>query len=145
MPRMSFMPDWRVNQVIRISLVFGLLCAAVVASAQEPWIYRDNPRWERSWNDRPFPQVGACFFTDAGFRGNRFCVRRGDRLPALPGDFGDNISSIQLFGNARVVIFNDRGFQGGKQEIRRGVADLRNEPFRGGHTWNNRISSVIVR
>ncbi len=131
--------------MLRTSLVIGLLCAAFVASAQEPWVYRDNPNWDRSWNDRPFPRAGACFYKDQGFRGDRFCVRRGDRLPALPGNFGDNISSIQLFGRSRVVIFNDRNFSGGSQELRRGVVDLRTERFRGGHTWNDRISSVIVR
>lgn len=131
--------------MLRVSLVLGLLCGAYAASAQEPWVYRDNPNWDRSWNDRPFPRVGACFYKDQGFRGDHFCVRRGDRLPALPGNFGDNISSIQLFGRARVVIFNDRDFRNGSQELRRSVGDLRNERFRGGHTWNDRISSVIVQ
>ena len=135
--------------MIRIWLVLSLLCAAVIASAQDhrqdQWIYRDNPHWDRSWNDRPFPQAGACFFTDRDFKGNRSSVRKGDRLPALPGDFGDNISSIQIFGRTRVVVFNDRSFRGGGHELRDSVGDLRNVPFRGGHTWNNRISSMVVR
>jgi hypothetical protein len=42
-------------------------------------------------------------------------------------------------------VFNDRNFRGGSIGFRRSVADLRNVPFRGGHTWNNRISSIIVR
>jgi hypothetical protein len=130
--------------MLRVSLVLGLLCGVFTANAQEPWVYRENPNWDRSWNDRPAPRVGACFYKEQGFRGDRFCVRRGDRLPALPGNFGDNISSIQLFGRARVVIFNDRDFRNGSQEVRRSVGDLRNERFRGGHTWNDRISSVIV-
>jgi Peptidase inhibitor family I36 len=128
----------------RISLVVAFLAGTCIAQAQEPWVYHDNPRWDHSWNDRPNPRAGACFFTDAGFRGNRFCVRRGDRLPSLPGDFGDNISSIQLFGDARVKVFNDRNFSGGSQEFHRPIEDLRNAKFRGGHTWNNRISSVVV-
>jgi hypothetical protein len=135
---------WRFD-MMRISLVAGLLFGTLLVQAQEPWVYRDNPNWDRSWNQRPFPNVGACFFKDSGFRGDRFCVRRGDRLSSLPGKFGGNISSIQLFGNARVVVFNDRNFSNGSQELRRSVADLRTEKFRGGHTWNNRISSLIVR
>ena len=130
--------------MLRISLVLGLVSGVFAANAQEPWVYRENPNWDRSWNDRPAPRVGACFYKDQGFRGDHFCVRRGDRLPALPGNFGDNISSIQLFGRTRVVIFNDRDFRNGSQELRRSVGDLRNERFRGGHTWNDRISSVIV-
>jgi len=91
------------------------------------------------------PRAGACFFKDGGFQGDRFCVRKGDRLDSLPGNFGDNISSMQLFGNARVTVYNDRNFRGGSQEFRRSVADLRRERFRDGHTWNDRISSMTVR
>ena len=127
-----------------IATVFAL-GFALVAFGQGTWVYRDHPNWDRSWNDRPSPPIGACFFTDAGFRGNRFCVSRGDRLDRLPGNFGDNISSIQVFGRAKVVVFNDRNFSGGRGEFRTSIADLRTQPFRDGHTWNNRISSVIVR
>jgi hypothetical protein len=111
-----------------------------------PWVY--GPRgnnWDPSWNRRPDPRAGACFYTTAPFRGNHFCVRAGDRLPALPGNFGDNISSIRVFGGARVRIFNDRNFRGGSTMVPGDVADLRQLPFRGGHTWNNRISSIALR
>lgn len=112
----------------------------------DPWAYGPGPRnWDRSWNDRPMPRRGACFFKDINFRGDRFCVRGGDRLDQLPGNFGNRISSIQLFGGAEVTIFNDAGFRNGQQRLRGTVADLRSVPFRGGHTWNDRISSMIVR
>jgi len=129
----------------RTPLMLSFLCGAILLFAQDPWVYRGNPNWDRSWNDRPMPRTGACFYRDAGFQGDRFCVKRGDRLERLPGNFGDDISSIQLFGNARVVVFNDRNFSGGSQEFRRSIGDLRNEKFRDGHTWNNRISSLMVR
>lgn len=130
----------------RISAIIGLLCCMSIGFAQpNPWVYRDNPRWERSWNDRPMPRAGACFFKEPGFRGDRFCVTRGDRLPSLPGEFGDQISSVQLFGNARVTVFNDRSFRGGSDEFHRSITDLRRERFRDGHTWNDRISSLMVR
>jgi Peptidase inhibitor family I36 len=128
-----------------ISIVLGVLWIAFAAFGQQPWVYRGNPRWDRSWNQRPFPRAGACFFTDSRFRGNRFCVNRGDKLDRLPGNFGDNISSIQLFGNSRVTVFNDRNFTGGSQEFRSSIGDLRTQRFRDGHTWNNRISSLLVR
>lgn len=136
----------------RILIILVFCCGAlftVLVSAQgrrDPWDYNNNPNWERSWNRRPSPTAGACFFTSSDFRGNRFCVRRGDRLPRLPGNFGDNISSIQIFGRTRVVVFNDRNFTGGSQQLRGSVGDLRSVPFRGGrNTWNNRISSIVVR
>lgn len=129
----------------RILLTLGLLGGAILAYAQNPWDYRDHPRWDRSWNQRPLPRAGVCFFKDNGFQGDRFCVTKGDRLDSLPGDFGDKISSLQLFGNARVTVFNDREFRGGSQEFRSSIRDLRTQRFRDGHTWNDRISSVIVR
>lgn len=110
----------------------------------DPWSYGQRNRWDQSWNQRPNPRRGACFFTTAPFRGNRFCVRSGDKLPALPENFGDNISSVQAYGGARIRIFNDRGFRGGSTVLRGTVPDLRQVPFRGGHTWNNRVSSIMV-
>ncbi len=129
----------------RIALVIGLLGGALIALAQNPWDYHGNPAWDHSWNNRPFPKAGACFFKEQGFRGDRFCVTRGDKLTSLPGNFGDNISSMQVFGNARVTVYNDRNFSGGGQEFRASIADLRTAKFRDGHTWNDRISSVTVR
>jgi len=129
----------------RIPLMLGIMCAAVLLFAQNQWDYRDHPNWDRSWNQRPVPKAGACFFKDAGFQGDRFCVVRGDRLDRLPGDFGDNISSLRISGGSRVVVFNDRNFTGGSQQFRNGIADLRTQKFRDGHTWNDRISSIAVR
>jgi hypothetical protein len=134
---------------MRRSLVFllFLLCLVSANAQRDPWTYNPHGenRWDSSWNRRPYPSAGACFFTDRNFGGNHFCVRRGDRLGRLPSNIGDNISSIRLFGNARVVVFNDRNFSGGSHEFNASVPDLRNRRFRDGHTWNNRISSVIVR
>src|SRR5438270_3661956 len=99
----------------RILLLFVLL-TSVALFAQDPWNHRGNPNWDRSWNDRPAPRAGACFYKEQGFRGDHFCVTRGDRLDRLPGSFGDNISSVQLFGGARVMVYNDRNFTGGNAE-----------------------------
>ena len=137
-----------------LAFVLLFLCTgALVAQGRpgpppgDPWAYGPGGpgNWDRSWNNRPFPRRGACFFKDANFSGDRFCVRGGDRLAQLPGNFGNRISSIQLYGGARVTIFNDAGFRNGSQDLNRTVGDLRSVPFRGGHTWNDRISSVVVR
>lgn len=111
----------------------------------DPWVYGpQNNAWRPDWNQRPNPRRGACFYTTAPFRGNRFCVRAGDKLPALPANFGGNVSSVQVFGGARVRLFNDRNFRNGSVVLAQTVPDLRSVPFRGGHTWNNRVSSVMV-
>ncbi|MFT4114058.1 peptidase inhibitor family I36 protein [Silvibacterium sp.] len=111
----------------------------------DPWAYGpNNNAWRPDWNNRPNPRRGACFFTTAPFRGNRFCVRAGDKLPGLPGNIGGNISSVQIFGGAQVRLFNDSNFRNGSVTLRNSVPDLRRVPFRGGHTWNNRVSSLMV-
>jgi hypothetical protein len=134
----------------RILATLALVCPFLLkgmldAQTHDQWIYSGNDTWDSSWNRRPLPRTGACFFKDAAYKGDRFCVKRGDRLDHLPEQFGDNISSIRLLGGARVIVFNDRHFTGGSQQLNSSVGDLRNRPFRDDHTWNNRISSIIVR
>lgn len=109
-----------------------------------PWNYGTNNTWSPDWNRRPNPHRGACFYSGTAFTGNHFCVVAGDKLPSLPGGFGDNISSIRTFGGANARIFNDRNFTGGSTTIATSTQNLRSVPFRDGHTWNNRISSVMV-
>ena len=132
-------------------LAGAMLLSVVPMVAQrpvgDPWAYGNGGpgNWDNSWNSRPNPRAGACFYTNQNFGGNHFCVRAGDRLPKLPGNFGDNISSIQVFGRARVQVFDDRDYRGPNYVFRGSVADLRQVPSRPGHTWNNRISSVAMR
>lgn len=142
----------RLAAFLALAFAFTVIAAAQRAPGYRTpppdnnWAYGPrNNAWNPSWNRRPDPRDGACFYSTAPFRGNHFCVRAGDRLPHLPSNFGDNISSIRIFGRATVRVFNDRNFRNGSVTLRRSVADLRNVPFRGGHTWNNRISSIIVR
>jgi Peptidase inhibitor family I36 len=132
--------------VICLTLIFTVSALAQNYPPQnDPWTYGPNSQsWNPSWNHRPNPHRGACIYTSRNFTGNHFCVRAGDRLPKLPGNFGDNVSSVQIFGGARIQLFNDRNFSNGDVRLNRSVSDLRNVPFRGGHTWNNRVSSVIV-
>lgn len=133
---------------------FLILAFAVVAVAQEApsvpppnqnWKYNggDN-NWDPTWDQRANPEDGACFYTDSSYSGHHFCVLAGDRMPTLPGHFGDHISSIQLFGNANVRLFNDRDYRNGSTIIDHSIDNLRDVPFRGGHTWNKRISSIAV-
>ncbi len=137
------------------SLGCALLLAAAPAFGQNQrpypanngWAYQNGSpgRWDQSWNNRPNPRAGVCFYTDRNFQGNRFCVRANDRLRSLPGNFGDNISSMQVFGRGRVRVFEDRDFRGHRFVFNQSVADLRQVPSKPGHTWNNRISSVVVQ
>ncbi len=52
---------------------------------------------------------------------------------------------MQIFGRGRVRVFEDRDFRGHAFVFNQSVADLQRVPSKPGHTWNNRISSVVVR
>jgi hypothetical protein len=110
----------------------SLLAAAMVAFAVSPAAAQ---RWGR---DR-FPDSGACFFRDAEFRGDYFCVRAGDDVGRMPPDMNDAISSIRVFGRAEVMVFRDIRFNGGSIRFDHSVSNLKDEG------WNDRISSLQVR
>lgn len=56
----------------------------------------------------PQPRAGACFYRDANFRGDYFCVRSDDAIDALPNDLNDQISSIRMLGGEVEVTANDK-------------------------------------
>ena len=89
------------------------------------------------WGNQPMPRQGACFYKDAGFRGQYFCVPRGASYTLVPPGFNDQISSIRLIRASGAMIFADRDFSGRSSRI---VADVPN--LRG--SWGDRISSVRV-
>jgi Peptidase inhibitor family I36 len=64
------------------------------------------------WGIDPMPQAGVCFFDDTNFRGQHFCVGRGQDLAQLPPGMNDQISSIQVIGNVEVTVFKDTRFNG---------------------------------
>ena len=101
----------------------------------EPGAWGDNrtPVWGR--NER-LPREGACFYEDANYRGEYFCVPRGATYTALPRGFNDRISSVRVFG-ADVRIFQNPNFRGRTQAIRTDVANLRGN-------WRDNVSSIRV-
>ena len=111
-----------------IACMIGLfsLFGAEAASAQ--------PRWGRE----RVPNQGACFYQDANFRGNYFCVRQGDRLSSLPSGMGDKISSVRVFGASEVTVFRDGDMRGRSARF---IDDVRNLK---GEGWNDQISSLDV-
>jgi hypothetical protein len=112
------------------------------------WEPEPNAAWppRGDWHGGKWDRGGACFYKDSKFGGGFFCLHRGDRRESL-GDFGDKISSIRVFGNARVTVYDDRNFSGADASTSRDISDLRDWGVRQkpGHTWNDRISSVRVQ
>jgi Peptidase inhibitor family I36 len=58
------------------------------------------------------PRAGACFYGDANFEGSSFCANVGETLRQLPAGAEGQVSSIEVFGNASVVVFTGRNLQG---------------------------------
>jgi hypothetical protein len=111
-----------------------------------PAPYQGQPPYQAPAPRNDFQGAGACFFLDADFRGERFCLKDGERAPVVPPGFNDRITSIRVFGGARVRVFNDGNFGGINLVIDRDVPSLQgiplaDNPFK---NWNDRISSIIV-
>jgi hypothetical protein len=92
-----------------------------------------TPVWGRN---QAMPREGACFYEDANFRGQYFCMPRGATFTALPRGFNDRISSVRVSG-AEVRIFQDRDFRGRSRELRSDTPNLRGD-------WKDDVSSIRV-
>ena len=85
---------------------------------------------------------GACFYNEAQFRGEAFCVLSGDQRRRLSNDWNNRFTSIRFFGRAsRIEVFDQEDHRGRTEAITRDVPNMRNLN-RG--EWNNRISSFRV-
>ena len=123
----------------------------------ERWCGRERDRWDdwdygdyrrdRDWDNNGrydgwgygnAPRDGVCFYTDAGFRGEEFCAGRNDRRRYVGKRYNDRISSIRLFGRARLIVYEDDDFDGDRRIITRDVANLAG-------TFNDKITSFEVK
>ena len=111
-----------------IACIIGLFCLFIAEAAAA------QPRWGRE----RVPTQGACFYQDANFRGNYFCVRQGDRLASLPSGMSDKISSVRVFGSSEVTVFRDANMRGRSARFINQVQNLK------GEGWNDQISSLEV-
>lgn len=120
------------HKCARHSLTRGLMAGAVTTFLVAP--AAEAQRWGRP----SAPRAGACFYRDANFQGDYFCVQAGDSVDAVPNDMNDEISSIRVFGrDVEVRVYQNRGF-GGRSER---FGDVRNLQERG---WNDKLSSLRV-
>jgi hypothetical protein len=124
-----------VSNCLKLITAVSLAIASLTAVAQRP-----------VWGHPRPPKAGACFYKDAGFGGNYFCLKIGDRWPSMPPGFNDKISSIRVFNGAVVRVFADNEFQGNSLHVDRDVESLGNIRLRRApsRSWNDRISSIAV-
>jgi len=108
--------------VIRASVLAA--CALLVGSADAAAQIQGRPA--------P-PRNGVCFYDDINYGGDYFCTDNAASNGLL--EMNDRISSIRVFGNAEVTVYQDRNFSGRSQTLTTDVSDLRP----GG--WNDTITS----
>ena len=109
------------------------LISSVRVLGGSPWEGGGRPP---VWGRAELPREGACFFKDANFRGQSFCVPRGGSYRSLPRGFNDQISSIRVQG-ASVLIFSDVDYGGRAKRVESDLASV-------GPVWNDRVSSIRV-
>ena len=131
----------------RVALSAALLSVVTVPlMAQYPPPPPQSPPPGYRWGHPKVPSTGACFYKDAYFNGEYFCMKLGQNWPSMPSGFNDKISSIRLFNGAQVRIFNDNNFSGVNSRINRDVQNLKQLmlPSDTSKSWNDRISSLAV-
>jgi hypothetical protein len=85
----------------------------------------------------------VCFYQDVQYQGQAWCYRPGDELADLRNRRNE-ISSLRIFGRARVVVFDEREFLGASDEFDMDVPDLTLRAMEGRRTWNDRIDSFEI-
>src|SRR5262245_59506388 len=86
---------------------------------------------------------GVCVFRDINYQGWEQCYDIGDEIADLRSR-NNNISSIRVYGRARIVVYEDREFTGNSDEFSSDVPDLGRRSMDGSRTWNDRIDSIEV-
>ena len=108
-----------------------ITCGVIAATAPAALAQR--------WGHEREPRAGACFYRDADFRGEYFCVESGRSVSEMPRGMNDQISSIRIYGPAEVFVYRDHRFSGRSSRFDRDIRNLRRE------NWNDLISSIEVR
>lgn len=113
--------------------------AATMAAVVGALLAVAAPAWAQRWGRPRPPRAGACFYQNANFGGDYFCVQAGDEYDVMPEGLNDRISSIRLFGDASVVVYRDPSFRGRSTRFTDDIDNLQLE------NWNDTISSLEVR
>jgi len=97
---------------------------------------RDRGERGPTWGRERLPREGACFYRDADFRGDYFCIPRGESVTALNREFNDSISSIRVLGS-HVRIYQDSNFRGRSRDVNNDMRNLKG-------SWRDVVSSIRV-
>jgi Peptidase inhibitor family I36 len=113
----------------------SLAAFAIIASGIAP--EAGAAQFQRPAADR------VCFYQDINYQGWEQCYREGDEVANLNGR-RNSISSIRIFGRARVRVYEDSNFRGNVDEFTSSVPDLGLRIATGSRTWSDRIDSFQI-
>ncbi len=115
-----------------VGLFFGLGFALHLNGAPQ-----FNTGRERTQNNR------VCLYKDIHYQGWEQCYSVGDEVASL--DRRNNaVSSIRIFGRARVTVYDDTEFSGRSAEFTSDVPDLGLRNLSGSKSWSDHIQSLRV-
>jgi hypothetical protein len=118
------------------ALVLGLMFAA--GSAQFLSAAQFGSVRERAQNrDR------VCFYQDIQYQGWEQCYNAGDEIASLERR-NDAVSSIRIYGRARVTVYDETEFRGRSAEFTADVPDLGRRNLSGSRTWSDHIESFRI-
>jgi len=118
---------------VALSLLISLGSAAYVNAAPQFNVGRDRAQNR----DR------VCFYQDIQYQGWEQCYNAGDEVPTL-GRRNNAISSIRIYGRARVTIYEDTEFRGRSAEFSSSVPDLGLRNLSGSRSWSDHVSSFRI-
>ena len=120
---------------------FAALIVAGLSMTAAPTFAQQGRDRNDSRDNRDADRV--CFYRDVEYQGPSWCYRPGDELADLRNR-GNEISSIRIFGRARVIVWDGEEFMGVTDEFDMDVPDLRLRAIEGRRNWNDRIDSFRV-
>jgi len=116
---------------IALGLIFGLALAPHVDAAPQFGTGRQQNR------DR------VCVYKDVHYQGWEQCYNIGDEVASLDR-YNNAISSIRIYGRARVTVYDETEFRGRSAEFASDTPDLGLRNLSGSRSWSDHIQSLRV-
>jgi peptidase inhibitor family I36 len=85
----------------------------------------------------------VCVYQDIQYQGWQQCYVPGDEVPNLGGQ-SNAISSIRVFGRARITAYENTNFRGRSADFTSDVYDLGQRNLSGSKSWSDHIESLRV-
>jgi hypothetical protein len=121
-------------------MVLGLFAVLLIMPAPDATAQFGRARGrDQQTNERD----RVCVYQDIQYRGWEQCYNAGDELPNL-NNRKDAISSIRIFGRARITVFDEEDFDGRSADFSSNVPDLGLRNLSGSRSWSDRIESIRI-